>query len=74
MTELNPNQREDLINLLAYRYLDGMSSRDLERFFIDMQLDAFSSYSDEELLGEVEDNFYDEEYQEIMTNIANGNN
>jgi len=56
--------------MLVERYLDGMTIRDLERFFIDIQLDYIGSYTDEELIGEIEDMSTQEEYTELLNEIA----
>jgi len=63
---LTPEKREYLVEFLANRYLDNMSVRDLERFFLDVQLDYLSSYNDEELIGEIEDYSTSEEYQQLF--------
>lgn len=63
---LTDEQRERLIEFIAERYLDGMSSRDLERFFLDIQTDYLGQYTDEELITEVEDMTTDEEYAELF--------
>jgi len=66
MTSLTPEKRSALVEWLVERYLDGMSTRDLERFFIDIQLDYIGSYTDEELIGEIEDNTTEEEYAQLF--------
>lgn len=66
MTGLTPEKRSALVEWLVERYLDGMTTRDLERFFIDIQLDYIGSYTDEELIGEVEDNATEEEYAQLF--------
>lgn len=63
---LAPEKRKALVEWLVGRYLDGMSTRDLERFFVDIQLDYIGSYTDEELIGEIEDNTTEEEYAELF--------
>lgn len=67
---LNNEQRERLIELVTLRYLDRMDLRDLERFFLDVQSEYLSLYSDEELLSEVDDVTLDDEYEEIVNEIA----
>jgi len=69
---MTPDQREDLKHQLAYRWLDHMSMRDLERLFLETQIEYLESYTDEELLGEIEDNFTDDEFETIMKGLANG--
>jgi hypothetical protein len=66
MTGLSPEKRSYLVEWLVERYLDGMSTRDLERFFADIQLDYIGSYTDEELIGEIEDNVTEEEYAQLF--------
>jgi hypothetical protein len=66
MTSLTPEKRSALVEWLVERYLDGMSTRDLERFFVDIQLDYIGSYTDEELIGEIEDNTTEEEYVQLF--------
>ncbi len=67
---LTDEKREALIELLAQRYLDGMSGRDLERFFYDVQIEYLKDYTDSELLGEIEDYTTDEEFEEIINEIG----
>jgi hypothetical protein len=71
-TQLTPDQREDLKHQMAYRWLDQMSFRDLERVFLETQVDYLESYTDEELLAEIEDNFMEAEFASIMEGLANG--
>ncbi len=63
---LTDEKRAALIELLAQRYLDGMSGRDLERFFLDIQTDYLQEYTDAELIGEIEDMTSDEEFEELF--------
>jgi len=63
---LTPEKRSALVEWLVERYLDGMTTRDLERFFVDIQLDYIGSYTDEELIGEIEDNTTEEEYAQLF--------
>jgi hypothetical protein len=67
---LTPDQREDLAHQLAFRWLEGMSTRDLERVFLEQQIEYLDSYSDEDLLSEVEDNFHDDEFAEILKGLS----
>jgi len=66
MTGLTPEKRSALVEWLVERYLDGMTTGDLARFFIDIQLDYIGSYTDEELIGEIEDNATEEEYAQLF--------
>jgi hypothetical protein len=63
---LSPEKREALAEWLIDHYLDAMSYRDLAQFFSDVQLDYIRSYSDAELIGEIEDNTTAEEYAELV--------
>jgi hypothetical protein len=67
---LTAEQREHLIDLVATRYLDGMDLSDLERFFFDIQAEYLQEYTDEELLGAVEDVTDQNEYEEIIHEIG----
>lgn len=52
---LTPDARNALAERLAEHWLDHMSTRDLERFFFDTQREnLMDSYSDSELIEEVE--------------------
>jgi hypothetical protein len=67
---LTDEQREYLIDLVATRYLDGMDLRDLERFFHDAQREYMQEYTDAELLGAIEDVTGEEEFNEVLSEIA----
>ena len=69
---LTEAQRENLIELVSERYLQSMDSRDLERFFLDVQSEYLSEYTDAELLEEVDNVLDNEEYQEVLAEIAPG--
>ena len=66
---LTDEQRAGLVELLVERYLDNMDLRDLEIFFADVTASSLEGYTDAELLGEVEDNFYDDEYEKIINEL-----
>jgi hypothetical protein len=59
--------REALIEFLATYWLDSMSNKDLEKFFYDTQTDYLQSYSDEELIGEIEDVMSEEDFKLFIT-------
>lgn len=63
---LTDEQRERLTDALIQRWLDHMSTRDLERFFTETQAGYLEDYSDEELWGEIKDSFFDDEHSEIL--------
>jgi hypothetical protein len=67
---LTVEQRDRLIDLVATRYLDGMDLRDLERFFFDIQSEYLKEYTDEELLGAVEDITDEDEYNEVINEVV----
>jgi hypothetical protein len=67
---LTPGKREALVELLAQRWLDQMDLRDLETFFLNTQADYLNDYTDAELIAEVEDNTSDEEFEELINEIA----
>ena len=48
------------------RYLESMDLKGLERFFIDIHYDTLADYSDEELIGEIEDMLDKEECAELL--------
>ncbi len=60
------DQRETLAEFIALRYLDSMDLKDLERFFIDVQMEFLKDYTDEELIGEIEDLTDTEEFNEML--------
>ena len=68
---LTVEQRDRLIDLVSTRYLDGMDGRDLERFFFDTQVEYLKEYTYQELLEAVEDVTNEDEYDEVINEIAN---
>jgi len=63
---LSEAQRETLAESIALRYLESMDLRDLERFFIDVQMQYLGDYTDEEMLAEIEDLTETEEFNAIL--------
>jgi hypothetical protein len=61
--------REALIDFLAHHWLDGMTMEDLERAFYDMQVEHLQSYSDEELISEIEDAISAEDFQLLISEV-----
>lgn len=59
--------RNALIKFLAQHWLDAVSLRDLEIFFYDAQIDYLESYTDEELIGEIEDVMSEEDFNLFIT-------
>ena len=70
LAALNPEQRYRLIEFIADRYLDNMDVDDLARFFRDVQREYLGEYDDEELVGALEDVTHEDEYEEIMEDLA----
>ena len=68
---LSYTQRDELTHNLAYKMLESMDSDDLERYFLENQIDCYDKhYSDAELLAEVKDYYDEDEFSEIMTELA----
>lgn len=67
---LSTEQRDRLIELVAYRYLDQMDLRNLEYFFLEQQSYLLTDYTDQELLAEVEDLIPESEYEEIVNELG----
>lgn len=68
--ELSYEQRCDLIDKIAERYLESMDGRGLEQFFLDVNAERLSDYPDEELLTELSQLVDEDEFQEIMDHEA----
>jgi hypothetical protein len=62
-------KRNALIKFLAQHWLDAVSLRDLEIFFYDAQIDYLESYSDEELISEVEDVMSEEDFNLFIAEV-----
>jgi hypothetical protein len=67
---LTDEQRAHIAELVAQRYLDHMDGRDLERFFLDIQLDYLTEYTDAELVDALEDVTNEDEFDAAI-NHAN---
>jgi len=70
LAALNPDQRFRLIEFIADRYLDNMDVDDLARFFREVQREYLDEYNDDELVGALEDVTHEDEYEEIMEDLA----
>lgn len=70
LAALNPDQRYRLIEFIADRYLDNMDVDDLARFFREAQREYLDEYTDEELVGALEDITHEDEYEEIMEDLV----
>lgn len=64
---LTDSQRASLQEFLAKFWLDNISLRDLEQFFYEAQLEYLQLYSDEELIGEVEDVTSEEDFSLVIS-------
>lgn len=68
---LSRTLREELTEALAYRQLEGMDLDQLERYFLETQVGCYdSSYTDAELLTEMQEYYDEDEFQELMAEIA----
>ena len=63
---LSLTQRETLAEFIALKYLDAMSVGDLERFFLDVQMEYLGDYTDEEMIAEIEDLADTEEFNAML--------
>ncbi len=63
---LSLTQRETLAEFIALKYLDSMSLGDLERFFLDVQMEYLGDYTDEEMIAEIEDLADTEEFNAML--------
>jgi hypothetical protein len=70
LAALSPDQRFRLIGLIAERYLDNMDVDDLARFFVEAQREYLQEYEDDELVGALEDITIEDEYNEILEELA----
>jgi hypothetical protein len=72
LVTLSDSQRKALSEFITWQYLDSMSVKDLETFFFDTQMEYLQdSYSDAELIGEIENLVTEEEYAKIINENAN---
>ena len=68
---LSYTQRDELTHNLAYKVLESMDRDELERYFLESQIDCYDKhYSDAELLAEMKDYYDEEEFSEIMLELA----
>jgi hypothetical protein len=63
---LTDRQREVLSEFIALRYLDSIDVKNLERFFFETQMEYLKDYTDEELIGEIEDLTETEEFNAML--------
>ena len=68
---LSYTQRDELTHSLAYRQLEGMDLEEHEMYFLEKQIEFYDkNYTDEELLSAVKEYYEEEEFQELMTELA----
>jgi hypothetical protein len=67
---LTVEQRYQLIQLVSERYLDSMDVDSLALFFLEAQREYLQEYTDEELLGAVEDITDEDEYNEVINELV----
>ena len=68
---LSRTQREELIEALAYRQLEGMDRDELERYFLETQIECYHShYTETELLTEMKEYYDEDEFQELIAELA----
>ena len=70
LAQLTEEQRKYISELIAIRYLDGMSNRDLETFFLDAQRGYLDEYTTDELLTELSE-LVDEDEFDYAVNYSN---
>ena len=70
LVQLTEEQRKYISELNAIRYLDGMSNRDLEAFFLDAQRSCLDEYTTDELLSELVE-LVDEDEFDYAVNYSN---
>jgi hypothetical protein len=63
---LTDRQREVLSEFIALRYLDSIDVKDLERFFFETQMEYLKDYTDDELIGEIENMVETEEFNAML--------
>ena len=68
---LSNTQREELIHSLAYKELESMDRDQLELYFLENQIDCYDKhYTDAELLIEMREYYDEDEFSEIMAELA----
>ena len=68
---LSYTQRDELTDNLAYKELESMDRDQLERYFLENQIDCYDkNYTDAELLAEVQEYYDEDEFKELMAELA----
>ena len=68
---LSYTQRDELTHNLVYKELESMDRDQLERYFLESQIDCYDKhYSDAELLTEMKEYYDEDEFQELMAELA----
>lgn len=70
LIQLTDEQRTYISELIATRYLDGLSNRDLKGYFLDSQRDHLAEYTTNELLSELVE-LVDEDEFDYAVNYSN---
>jgi hypothetical protein len=66
MADLTHEQRSRISEFLAEYWLNAMSLRDLERYFLEDNLEFLKGYADDELLQELEGLTDEEQYNQLL--------
>lgn len=61
---MNEQQRQELIDAYVWRIVDNMSTKDLMVLAMDVIAAQYDEYADDELVGEISDN-----YPEILKEV-----
>ena len=68
---LSHTQRDELTHSLVYKELESIDLDQLERYFLENQIDCYDKhYSDSELLTEMKEYYDEDEFSEIMAELA----
>ncbi len=67
---LTDTQRKPLRELIARYWLEGLDLEDLESFFVDTQIEYMESWSDRELIEEIENMLDTAEFNAILEEIG----
>jgi uncharacterized membrane-anchored protein YjiN (DUF445 family) len=68
---LSYTQRDELTHSLVYKELESMDRDQLERYFLENQIDCYDkNYTDAELLTEMKEYYDEDEFSEIMAELA----
>ena len=68
--ELNPDQRNELIEQYVEIVVDNMDTKTLAQFVTDILKEEYNDYSDEELKCQIECTHDEELYEELVDNVT----